>query len=96
MHRGCGVFGGEPVHKFMQQVVAAAAAKKTLAFSSYGDEDLAEKLKAKLDEIDGQSLKQIWDNLQEMKGPIRIPPVASWGHMFKGEFKGKRIKEISG
>lgn len=41
---GCGVFGGVPAHKFMQQVIAARAAGVQLRFSTFSDPVGCDKL----------------------------------------------------
>ena len=41
---GCGVFGGVPAHKFMQQLVAARFAGCDLRFSTFGTPDGCDEL----------------------------------------------------
>lgn len=59
------------MHKFLQQILASAAAGKTLAFSSYGDQNLAKELRDLLDEIDGQTLMQIYNRVMAMEPPVQ-------------------------
>ena len=41
---GCGMFGGDPIHKFVQQICAAALAGVKLEYSTFKDEPLAAQL----------------------------------------------------
>ena len=41
---GCGVFGGVPAHKFLQQLLAAALAGVRLTFSTFGQADGCDEL----------------------------------------------------
>jgi len=41
---GCGAFGGNPIHKFIQQICAASLVGVKLEYSTFNDEDLANQL----------------------------------------------------
>merc|ERR1712196_103923 len=41
---GCGVFGGDPAHKFIQQVVASSLANCKLHFSTFGAPDNCDRV----------------------------------------------------
>jgi len=42
---GCGMFGGDPVHKFIQQICASTITGVKLEYSTFKDEPLATKLR---------------------------------------------------
>ena len=63
---GCGVFGGTPGHKFMQQVIAARLAGVCLAFSTFGSPDGCDKLLHALQQHPC-SVKQAWHMLLRCK-----------------------------
>eukprot|EP00298_Acanthocystis_sp_HF-20_P012941 c20132_g1_i1.p1 GENE.c20132_g1_i1~~c20132_g1_i1.p1 ORF type:complete len:733 (+),score=255.16 c20132_g1_i1:24-2201(+) len=42
---GCGVFGGDPVLKYCQQIIAASACNRTLHFSTFGQTAVEKSLK---------------------------------------------------
>lgn len=64
---GCGAFGGDLYHKFVIQVLAAAAAGKELVFSSYHDTKVKAKLEGMIDLIDGKSSMQVYNVLVSYK-----------------------------
>jgi len=61
---GCGVFGGLPAHKFLQQLVAARLAGVDLEFSTYGTPDGCDVL---LDALRAHpiSVARAWDLLKQ-------------------------------
>lgn len=65
---GCGVFGGDPVFKFLQQICAAMILGdrfKRLDYSVYGNENLAQKLKLIAEQLD-KNEKTVADIYQMM------------------------------
>lgn len=55
-HWGCGAFGGDKVHKFLQQVLAATVANVELDYSTFKDKECAEKFQKILAEIDAKRM----------------------------------------
>ena len=64
---GCGVFGGVPAHKFLQQLIAASLAGVRLAFSTFGQPDGCDELLEKIGSTQ-LSVGQAW----ELLGACRI------------------------
>ncbi|CAF1079240.1 unnamed protein product [Rotaria sordida] len=65
---GCGVFGGDPIFKFLQQVCAASILVdivKRLDYSTYGDDRLMSKLKDLMKQLDKKK-KTVADVYQMM------------------------------
>ena len=63
---GCGAFGGDIVHKFLQQLLAVSILSNVkLYFSTYGNQNIANKLQDILDFIDKNNItiKQLYENL---------------------------------
>jgi len=48
---GCGAFGGDKIHKFLQQLCCSTVTNTTLYFSSYSDSAMCDQLKSILQEI---------------------------------------------
>jgi len=66
---GCGVFGGDPVLKFLQQMMAAAVTNKKLYYSCYLNERLTNQLQnlgQKLIE-DELKVKDVWEIIMKFK-----------------------------
>ena len=59
---GCGVFGGVPAHKFLQQLIAASLAGVRLAFSTFGQPDGCDELLEKIGRTQ-LSVGQAWELL---------------------------------
>eukprot|EP00050_Salpingoeca_kvevrii_P007049 m.293459 g.293459 ORF g.293459 m.293459 type:complete len:503 (-) comp12804_c0_seq1:119-1627(-) len=59
---GCGIFGGCPPLKFLQQLMAACVAGKSLRFSTFGDDELCSELNAMIARIKsaGISVSQLF------------------------------------
>lgn len=60
---GCGVFGGVPAHKFLQQMVAASLAGVTLRFSTFGSADGCDTLLETVQHT-GMSAREAWELLR--------------------------------
>jgi poly(ADP-ribose) glycohydrolase len=63
---GCGAFGGDIVHKFLQQLLAVSIIPNArLYYSTYGNSDIAIKLNQILDIINKKeiTIKHLYDNL---------------------------------
>jgi len=76
---GCGVFGGLPAHKFVQQVLAARLAGVRLRFSTFGNADGCDKTLVAL-EANRPSSAQIYDAL------LRCTDRKCWDQSFKQSF----------
>eukprot|EP00667_Euglena_gracilis_P011239 EG_transcript_11476 len=61
---GCGVFGGTPAHKFLQQLLAACLAGVALEFSTFGNPQGCDAVLAALQQSQA-TLKQVWAILQQ-------------------------------
>jgi len=57
---GCGVFGGVPAHKFLQQLVAARVAGVRLAFSTFGTPDGVDRVLDALRARPRMSVAKAW------------------------------------
>ena len=53
---GCGAFGGDKIHKFLQQLCAATVTDTTLYFSSYSDSAMCNQLRGILQDIHHASM----------------------------------------
>ncbi len=82
---GCGVFGGLPAHKFVQQVLAARLAGVRLRFSTFGNTDGCDKALVAL-EANRPSSAQVYDAL------LRCTDRKSWEQSFKQSF-GREPRE---
>ena len=82
---GCGVFGGLPAHKFVQQVLAARLAGVRLRFSTFGNTDGCDKALVAL-EANRPSSAQVYAAL------LRCTDRKSWEQSFKQSF-GRQARE---
>eukprot|EP01012_Entosiphon_sulcatum_P023200 TRINITY_DN2817_c0_g1_i1.p1 TRINITY_DN2817_c0_g1~~TRINITY_DN2817_c0_g1_i1.p1 ORF type:complete len:543 (+),score=74.01 TRINITY_DN2817_c0_g1_i1:813-2441(+) len=57
---GCGAFGGDHVLKFVQQVMAAAVARRALHYSTFGNPPLCDKLQEVNEALQGRSVADLW------------------------------------
>ena len=64
---GCGVFGGMPCHKFLQQVIAAKVAGVELEFSTFGTPDGCDSVLAAL-RANATPVSRAWDALCGCEG----------------------------
>jgi len=67
---GCNSYGGDKLHKFLQQIVAAKAAGIKLAYSAYQDDDLANRYKKVYETLVSKQIKvcDLWDTMLKFKG----------------------------
>ena len=73
--QGCGIFGGYPPHKLVQQAIAASLAGSRLYYSHYkGEEDEEAELKACLRAMHGKPLARIWAALKD-QDEWALPPM---------------------
>ena len=68
---GCGIFGGDPFLKFLQQVCAASWARVTLDFALFGDEKLAAQLSTLYEELLKRNIRGI-DLLTFLTAKVRV------------------------
>lgn len=62
---GCGAFGGDPVLKFLQQVLAASSAEKNLCFSTFNNPKLQKELESLLCAINTSTVADVYKVMVE-------------------------------
>lgn len=62
-HWGCGVFGGDKTHKFVQQVLAAQQARCRLNYSAFGEAHTAEHFRTLLRGMEGKTVGRVFRDL---------------------------------
>lgn len=62
-HWGCGVFGGDKTHKFVQQVLAAQQAHCRLNYSAFGEAHTAEQFQTLLRGMAGKTVGRVFRDL---------------------------------
>ena len=63
---GCGVFGGLPAHKFLQQILAARLAGVELRFSTFGSPDGCDEVLDAMKSSGNKSVADAWALLQRL------------------------------
>lgn len=66
-HWGCGKFGGDKRHKFVQQVLAASAANRKLDYSVFGEDHTLNEFNQLLNYLENRPLLEIWQHLLESR-----------------------------
>ena len=67
---GCGAFGGDKLHKFLQQIIAAKTAGIKLAFSAFGNDEYARQLQGAFNVLVSKQIRvcDLWNILLRFKG----------------------------